>query len=1329
MVTSFWDTCSSHNLISSRLAAELIAEGAEYSRDVYIPMKQGVLWTGIIKSKLKSKVSIVHQGRVVEKETEIYVWDMGADITLSNAYLEDNGLLPATAAPEDDSTLAQRFNSVQTGWGHTPHKEKGSEVHGIANHIQAQVFEEAIKRVNEEKLSGSGQGAEEAEGAYKKEKGGCTLASKDSWTLQRAMRLREELMEQLKSPDPAVAKRLNALCDKYSEAFGTDITKPCLLKRFKIRLKDGAQFIALLPRRVSEPVLVEMQRQIAEMLEMGVIEKSDSPWSAPVVMVKRPGSSKLRLAIDYRLLNMQTQPAPFAMPDMHEVLDRLVGKKHYWSVDVSSYYWQIEMEDESKPLTAFVIPGGGKFQFTRVPFGLRAAPMWAQSQLREALDSNEGTKGLINFIDDISYGSDDPDDLCQKFEELLKFAIARGIKLKREKCALGVPALKALGCVVNAQGKWIDPDRVLSLLRINPARNMKELKSLLGSMNFVRQWIVHAASTCAPLTDLLKKSAKFDWGPEQDKALEALKREVQSSECLANIDPTLPVYLRPDASNLGCAAVLFQMVKIMEDGQWVEKPRAIAYASRRFSSAERKWSTAESEAFGIKWGMQTFLPLIQGLPVIVESDHANHRFLYSNQTSAKIQRWRMYLEQFEYEIRHIAGAKQEVADGLSRLHLRNLTLSAPTDAEAAIERTKGVISSSTYLAGVERERNPSSELQDLEEGEIHEGDGEGGLDVQFFEALSRLDFPVKEAPAILQHLSAHIEGNEVEIEPTQEAQMRATEAEWMGQEMSFDEDQGEQNPTPLRASRHWGEERRCANTYGVGYKLMNKMGWKAESELRGLNMKEQRDRAGIGHHPARLNILQADLDQKLAQAHNNRVGHVGKLRTYRRLRLMEGFPWGSPTKELQDKVCSWVDGCMTCQKVWSIRGQQLGPSGAVIRQRPFTEISIDIVSVKTPDRDGHRYILNVLDSFSRFSELFPLRSGDAESVAECLFAVYNRYGQPLRVRADGAKAFHGAVISQLNRWINVRTKCTLAYSPWQNGQNERRNQEIGRHLRAMVVTDVAGVNSVKRWGLLLPAVQRILNNTWNSDTGCTPNELVLGGYGDSELAMIGSDPAFEEGIQVQSCNYARELEQAQFELLRRSELHQEERLRRVAEAAIENPAREIVEGSVVLAVRGGLGKRPKDKLQTRYTGPYVVVDRPDPAHSIVQISHIATQKVEERHMSELAVCDMSRFREIEEAIPFALQDEWTYQVDSILQHRPEGPRRVNNRLRAKSKYEFLTLYRHIPQSQEEGDENPCWQPWANVKHLSALRTYCALPQAAGLGADFYVSESESDDSN
>jgi hypothetical protein len=261
-------------------------------------------------------------------------------------------------------------------------------------------------------------------------------------------------------------------------------------------------------------------------------------------------------------------------------------------------------------------------------------------------------------------------------------------------------------------------------------------------------------------------------------------------------------------------------------------------------------------------------------------------------------------------------------------------------------------------------------------------------------------------------------------------------------------------------------------------------------------------------------------------------------------------------------------------------------------------------------------------------------------------------------------------------------------------------------------------------------VQRILNNTWNSDTGCTPNELLLGGYGDSELAMVDMDPAIGDWSEVNAATLVKELEQAQFEILRRSELHQEARLAKVAQDARTNPTRMLEEGMIVLAARGGFGKRPKDKLQTRYTGPYVVLERPDPSHSIVRVSHIATKKVESRHMSELVICDMSRFQEIEEAVPFAIQDEWTYQVDHISEHRPSGARRVNGRLRAKSKYEFLTVYKHIPLSQEEGDENPSWQPWSYVRHLSALREYCNLPHVKlELGNDFYVSEDESDDSS
>ncbi len=279
----------------------------------------------------------------------------------------------------------------------------------------------------------------------------------------------------------------------------------------------------------------------------------------------------------------------------------------------------------------------------------------------------------------------------------------------------------------------------------------------------------------------------------------------------------------------------------------------------------------------------------------------------------------------------------------------------------------------------------------------------------------------------------------------------------------------------------------------------------------------------------------------------------------------------------------------------------------------------------------------------------------------------------------------------------------------------------------MILGDILGPNSIQRWGMLTAVVQRILNNTMHSSIGCTPNDLVMGGYGDTELSMFAHDPVTREGEIMEASNYVRELEDAQFELMRRSELHQEKILEAVAKKATEEGARRIYEGDIVLAIRGGLGKRPKDKLQSKYTGPYMVVERQDPAQSIVRIAHIAPNNIESRHMSDLVSCTMSHFQTVQDAIPFALQDEWTYQVEKILEHRPTGPRRINGRLRPKHRYEFLTQYKHIPLSQEEGDENPSWQPWSHVKHLQALREYCRdIDVSNQLGHDFYVSENESE---
>jgi hypothetical protein len=251
-----------------------------------------------------------------------------------------------------------------------------------------------------------------------------------------------------------------------------------------------------------------------------------------------------------------------------------------------------------------------------------------------------------------------------------------------------------------------------------------------------------------------------------------------------------------------------------------------------------------------------------------------------------------------------------------------------------------------------------------------------------------------------------------------------------------------------------------------------------------------------------------------------------------------------------------------------------------------------------------------------------------------------------------------------------------------------------------------------------------LNNTVHSDTGCTPNELIYGGYGDTEASMFVDDLVQEEGETMAGWLYAKELEEAQFDILKRSELHQEQRLQEATRKVGSGIQRKIEDGALVLASRGtSLSGRPKGKLQSRYTGPYLVIDRDRPLDSLVKCQHLGTKVVEMFHMHELVVVDLHHLSE-EVLEKSAMLDYWTYKVTSIEAFRPEGPRKIAGRLRAKSKYEFLVRY-DLPESSEVGDENPAWQPFANVKHLTALKTFCSLPIVQGqLGGNFYVSDNE-----
>jgi len=213
------------------------------------------------------------------------------------------------------------------------------------------------------------------------------------------------------------------------------------------------------------------------------------------------------------------------------------------------------------------------------------------------------------------------------------------------------------------------------------------------------------------------------------------------------------------------------------------------------------------------------------------------------------------------------------------------------------------------------------------------------------------------------------------------------------------------------------------------------------------------------------------------------------------------------------------------------------PSGRWIRQPPFREIAIDVLEMPFPDTDGNAKVLVVVDSFTRALELFPLPTADAERVAECLYAVYCRYHRIAVVRCDNAKAFLGSVVTLLLRLLGSTLHPVTPYAHWQNGQVERANKEILRHLRALLISGVAGP-SERRWSTLICGARRICMNTVNASTGVTPNDLVFGGFADSDESLF-QEPSIKPSNSEKPESFVLELQREQAALLLRAEEYQQ----------------------------------------------------------------------------------------------------------------------------------------------------------------------------------------------
>ena len=470
------------------------------------------------------------------------------------------------------------------------------------------------------------------------------------------------LKQHIKQTDyPEINNELVKILSSYRDVIalpGEPLGRTQLTKH-TINLKTGT-----IPIYTQAYRLPHFQRQIVDnmvedMMQQGVIQNSNSAYNAPLFLVPKKDGG-WRPVIDYRRLNALTIPDRYPMPVLAELLQGIGrGNTIFSSLDFLSGYWQIEMSEESRHLTAFSTPKG-HYEFLRMPFGLSNAPLTFQRLMNNLFAGILGRSVHI-YMDDLIICSKDAESHLLKLKEVLDRLRSAGLKLKLTKCNFCRSKIKFLGHEIDAEGIHTLKDKTIAIQNFPQPNTVENVRSFIGLSGYYRKFIKDFASIAKPLTSLLKKETKFEWGPAQEKSFSELKRALTNPPVLVFPDYTQPFQLYTDASGKGLGAVLTQPD---ENGRM----RVIAYASRVLNDAESKYSTFEWETLAVAWALRHFRDIIFNYTIEVYTDNeaVSKVFKGGKNLSGRLARWYETVIQFNPKLFHVRGKSNVVADALSR---------------------------------------------------------------------------------------------------------------------------------------------------------------------------------------------------------------------------------------------------------------------------------------------------------------------------------------------------------------------------------------------------------------------------------------------------------------------------------------------------------------------------------------------------------------------------------------------------------------------------------------------------------------------------------------
>lgn len=408
-----------------------------------------------------------------------------------------------------------------------------------------------------------------------------------------------------------------------------------------------------------------VRKQVDEWLSNGVVRKSTSSVASRVVVVKKK-CGDYRVCVDFRQLNNMVLKDCFPVPLIDEVLEKLQNSKFFTVMDLENGFFHVPIEESSKHLTAFVTKEG-LFEFNKAPFGFCNSPANFIRYVNHIFQPLINNNVMELYMDDIVIFAETPECCLTKLELVLETAARFNLKIKWSKCSFLQTKIDFLGHTVEGGMIWPGKEKTKAIEKFPQPVNIKDVQSFLGITGYFRRFIQGYAYIARPLTNLLKKDAKFIIGEEELQAIHALKAALIKEPVLKIYDRTAVTELHTDASKYGFGAALLQIHE--------NQLHPVFFWSKKTSPQEQKQHSYILEVKAAYLAFKKFRHYLLGIEFKLITDCAAFKQTTSKKDVPRdVAQWIMYIQDFTYTIEHRAGNRLKHVDGLSRYPVEVMTV-------------------------------------------------------------------------------------------------------------------------------------------------------------------------------------------------------------------------------------------------------------------------------------------------------------------------------------------------------------------------------------------------------------------------------------------------------------------------------------------------------------------------------------------------------------------------------------------------------------------------------------------------------------------------------